>query len=198
MKGRVVSRVEIPAIDEAEIVLYRDFFTPEENAQFHQDLLASTGWQQRRTRFGRAAPRLTSFYGDAGKKYAYSGTIERPQPWTPTLLAIKNRIEAVTNARFNTVLLNLYRNERDSVAWHSDDEAELGHNPVIASVSFGAERLFRLRHKARQHPHVDLLLPPGSLLLMGGETQHHWQHCIPKMKQPHRPRLNLTYRLINV
>ena len=131
-------------------------------------------------------------------KMAVEERISRLEGVNEQILERLNSLEANTNARFNTVLLNLYRHERDSVAWHSDDEAELGHNPVIASVSFGAERLFRLRHKARQQPHVDLLLPPGSLLLMGGETQHHWQHCIPKMKQPHRLRLNLTYRLINV
>lgn len=188
--------VEALQMPEAEIMLYRDFFPAVVHDQFYRDVLAHTAWQQRHTRFGRPVPRLTAFHGDVGKSYAYSGIVETPRPWTPTLLLIKHRIEAIADTPFNTVLLNLYRHQHDSVAWHSDDEEELGIKPVIASVSLGAERLFRLRHKAREQPTAELFLPPGSLLLMRGETQQNWQHCVPKMKQPHRPRLNLTYRLI--
>lgn len=189
--------IKLPMRD-AEVMLFRNVFCAAESDRLYRYLMANVRWGAQRTRFGRPIPRLTAFYGDAGCTYTYSGLVEMPQPWLPALLHIKHRIEAVSKGRFNTVLLNLYRHQRDSVAWHSDDEKELGQNPVIASVSFGAERRFRLRHKRKRQPPVDVVLPHGSLLLMQGATQHTWEHCVPKTRQPHGARVNLTYRLIHV
>lgn len=182
---------------DAAVILYRNFFSAAESDHYYRHFMTTVTWQAQRTRFGRPVPRLTAFYGEADRTYRYSGIVETPLAWTPALLTIKHQIEAVAGVGFNTVLLNLYRDQRDSVSWHSDDEDELGQDPVIASVSFGAERRFRLRHKLRQQPPVDLMLPHGSMLLMQGTTQHAWEHCVPKTKHPHGPRVNLTYRLIN-
>ena len=135
---------------DAEVILYRTFFSEPQSDTFLRELLETTNWRQEKIKFfGKPVdlPRLTAWYGDEGKSYRYSGIQVNPDPWTPTLLAIKQEIEAVSGVVFNSVLLNLYRGERDSVAWHSDDEPELGTNPVIGSVSFGETRTFQLRHK---------------------------------------------------
>lgn len=143
-------------------------------------------------------PRLNAWYGDAGAVYAYSGTRFVPKPWTSTLTEIRARIEDTTGHAFNGVLANLYRDGNDSVGWHSDDEPELDRNPVIASVSLGAERRFAMKHKHRKEVWpVYLQLAHGSLLLMTGATQHHWLHQLPKTKKPVGPRINLTFRLVS-
>jgi alkylated DNA repair dioxygenase AlkB len=121
----------------------------------------------------------------------------QPLPWNAPLLAIKQAVEAEAGAEFNSVLLNYYRNERDSVAWHSDDEPELGNNPIIASVSFGATRRFVLKHKREKHlPKIEMQLSHGSLLLMRGATQHHWVHAVHESGIPAGPRLNLAFWII--
>jgi len=117
-------------------------------------------------------------------------------PFTPTLLQIKNKIEGNITEKFNAVLLNLYRDGNDSMGWHSDDEKELGENPVIASISLGEERMFHLRHKNNKLLKFKFLLQHGSLLLMKGKTQHFWQHQIPKSKKINKSRINLTFRII--
>lgn len=119
-----------------------------------------------------------------------------PEAWTPPHLEIKAAIERETGAVFNSVLLNLYRNGQDGVAWHSDDEPELGPEPVIASVSFGATRRFQLRHKTRKDLKHEFALTHGSLLVMRGPTQQHWDHQVPKTARPVEPRINLTFRAI--
>src|SRR5205085_1550841 len=140
-------------------------------------------------------PRLTAWYGDAGKSYTYSHIAMKSEPWTPILLYIKNRIEEVVEVSFNSVLLNLYRSGKDSVSWHQDNERELGENPVIGSVSFGGIRRFQFRHRLKKDiGKVDLNLTPGSLLIMKGTTQQCWQHQIPKTSKPVLPRINLTFR----
>jgi alkylated DNA repair dioxygenase AlkB len=122
----------------------------------------------------------------------------KPFPWNAPLLTIKHAVDAEAEVKFNSVLLNFYRNEGDSVAWHSDDEPELGKNPIIASVSLGATRRFVLKHKREKRlPKIELELSHGSLFLMRGPTQHHWVHAIPKSKVPVEPRLNLTFRIIH-
>ena len=126
----------------------------------------------------------------------YSGITVEPEPWTPTLLEIKSRIEEVSNVTFNSVLLNYYRNERDSVSWHSDDEPELGKNPIIGSVSFGDVRTFQLKHKTNKSLTISRDLPDGSYIEMAGSTQHHWLHQIPKRTRKIGPRINLTFRII--
>lgn len=120
----------------------------------------------------------------------------QPRPWTPTLLAIKRKVEEPAGTRFNSVLLNLYRDEHDSVSWHSDDEPALGECPIIASVSFGATRTFQFKHKMHKDVRVSLDLTHGSLLVMKGITQHCWLHRIPKASRPCGARVNLTFRLI--
>ena len=186
-------------LPDAEVTFYADFFDPTESEKLCQQLVDTIEWKQEVARFGGKAvplPRLTAWYGDAGKTYRYSGITVQPLAWTPLLLAIKARVEAVAVVTFNSVLLNYYRGERDSVAWHSDDEPELGVNPVIASVSFGATRTFQFKHKTRPDQRHAVDLTPGSLLLMAGAMQHHWKHQIPKTTKPVGARINLTFRVI--
>jgi len=144
-------------------------------------------------------PRLIAWYGDAGKNYTYSGILLEPLPWTPALLDIKSRVEAATRMDFNSVLLNYYRDHRDSMGLHSDDEPELGERPILASLSLGEERIFILKHrKDKTLKPVRLKLASGSLLLMKGETQRYWKHGIDKETHPCGPRVNLTFRRIGV
>ncbi len=142
-------------------------------------------------------PRLVAWYGDRGSDYTYSGITLTPLPWTGLLLDIKRRIETVTEASFNSVLLNYYRDNRDSMGFHSDDEPELGSRPVIASLSLGEERTLVMKHKLNKLAKpVRLKLASGSLLLMKGETQRYWNHGIAKESRPCGPRINLTFRQI--
>ena len=172
---------------------------PEAEALLAQ-LTAEVAWEQRSIRlYGREIPqpRLTAWHGDPAARYTYSGLVWEPRPWLPALQALRQRLEAATQARFNSVLLNLYRDGRDSMGWHADDEPELGSAPAIASLSLGATRRFRLRPRTGlAHPPLSLDLPGGSLLLMRGPTQQHWQHALPKTARQVGPRLNLTFRWV--
>lgn len=184
---------------DAEVLFYRGFFNPTESAVLFQELSDKIAWTQQRINVPGGPvplPRLTAWYGDAGKGYSYSGITSQPERWIPVLLTIKARVEVIAGVQFNSVLLNYYRNEQDSVSWHSDDEPELGTNPVIASVSFGATRTFQFKHKEKAELRQKIELTDGSLLLMRGTTQHFWRHQIPKTKTPCGPRINLTFRII--
>ena len=186
-------------IQDGELSLYPHFFSAEESDAFFTALKESVNWQQENILlYGRTIPlpRLTAWFGDAGKTYKYSGITVEPEPWTPTLSEIKSRVEEVSNVTFNSVLINYYRNERDSVSWHSDDEPELGENPIIGSVSFGDVRTFQLRHKTDKSLKISRELPHGSYLLTAGSTQHHWEHQSPKRTRKIGPRINLTFRVI--
>lgn len=142
-------------------------------------------------------PRLTAWYGDAGTGYTYSGLSLDPLPWTPLLKAIKTVVEEETGCHFNSALLNLYRNNRDSIGFHSDSEPELGKRPTIASVSLGHEREFILKPKwNRPGPTHRIRLASGSLLVMAGETQRNWVHGVEKETAPCGPRVNITFRRI--
>lgn len=142
-------------------------------------------------------PRLAAWFGDADARYTYSGLSLNPLPWTEQLSSVRSRVEALSEAPFNSVLLNYYRDHRDSMGMHSDDEPELGKNPVIASVSLGERRTFVLKHRFKKELRsVQLPLDHGSLLLMKGATQHNWKHGINKLTQPCGPRVNLTFRRI--
>ncbi|MFC5460122.1 alpha-ketoglutarate-dependent dioxygenase AlkB family protein [Massilia niabensis] len=159
-------------------------------------LLAETPWRAETVVvFGKRhpQPRLTAWYGDAS--YTYSGLRLEPLPWTPLLLELRTAVEAASKGRFNSVLLNLYRNERDSMGMHSDDEPELGPGPVIASLSFGATRTLMLRHK-RNKDTLRVPLTDGGLLLMAGATQENWLHGINKSTRPLGTRINLTFRYV--
>lgn len=159
-----------------------------------------TKWQQESVKiYGKEydQPRLVSLYGDGGKRYDYSGISMHPLPWTDLLREIKRRIEDCTDATFNAVFLNLYRDHNDSMGFHSDDEKELGKNPVIASLTFGASRIFRLKHKFNKElPPIKVSLDAGTVLLMKGQTQHFWKHGINKQTEPCGPRINLTFRTL--
>lgn len=191
-------KIKLP-LPEADIVYYPDFFSKTEADGYYQHLLEETPWQQDSiTVYGKTypQPRLTALYGNNGKAYSYSNITMRPHPFSAALISIKNKIETVCEARFTTCLLNLYRNGQDSNGWHADDEKELGQNPVIASISFGGERPFHLKHKNDKTLKYKILLQHGSLLLMQGETQHKWLHQIAKTRQKVNPRINLTFRVI--
>ncbi len=160
-------------------------------------LLVEIDWRQDVARIaGRQVrlPRLTAWYGDAG--YRYSGIDNPPRARTPLLRELQAVAEEIAGATFNSVLLNLYRDGRDGMGWHADDERTLGRDPVIASFSFGAVRRFRLKHKAAPGLGLALELPAGSCLVMAGSLQHHWLHALPKTRRPIGPRINLTFRLI--
>ena len=156
-------------------------------------------WQRHRLKlFGREvdAPRLSCWIGDADASYVYSRVRFDPLPWTPTIAQLRDDLAARVGVRFNSVLANLYRDGRDSVGWHSDDEPELGATPVIASLSFGATRTFRVRSRATREAALSLDLAHGSLLVMAGDTQRLYQHALPKRAGVTLPRINLTFRRI--
>jgi alkylated DNA repair dioxygenase AlkB len=164
------------------------------------ELIASTPWRQESVVVWSKTfpqPRLVAWYGDRGSDYTYSGIRLSPLPWTDLLLGIKSRVETAASASFNSVLLNYYRDNRDSMGFHSDDEPELGERPTIASLSLGEERTMVLKHNTNKllRP-VRLKLESGSLLLMKGETQHYWKHGIGKESRHCGPRVNLTFRSI--
>jgi alkylated DNA repair dioxygenase AlkB len=186
-------------LPDAEIIYYPDFFGKEKADTFFEKLKAEIPWQQDDiTVFGKTypQPRLTALFGNEGKPYSYSNIVMQPHTWNSLLLFIKNEIEEVCNENFTTVLLNYYRDGKDSNGWHADDEKELGRNPVIASVSFGVERSFHLQHNSIKEQKLKINLEHGSLLIMKGPTQHFWKHQIPKTAKPIGSRINLTFRII--
>ncbi|MBD8531404.1 MULTISPECIES: alpha-ketoglutarate-dependent dioxygenase AlkB [unclassified Massilia] len=187
--------VPIPIMD-GELALLPQLALPLSNAAILARLLAETPWRAESVVvYGKRhlQPRLTAWYGDAS--YTYSGLRLEPLPWTALLLELRAAVEAACGHRFNSVLLNRYRNERDSMGMHSDDEAELGDDPVIASLSYGTARTFVLRHKNNKQT-VRLPLEDGSLLLMSGQLQKHWLHGINKSTRSLGERVNCTFRYI--
>ena len=190
--------IELP---DAELSYYPRLFETKQADGLLAKLKDGIEWTQNTIRFyGKESlvPRMEAWYGDEGKSYAYSGIHMDPKPWTEELIIIKHKIEPLAGVAFNSVLINYYRDGKDRVAWHSDDARELGKNPVIGSVSLGAERKFKLRHKRYKTNGLkhEILLRHGSFLLMKGSTQHHWMHEIPRTAKPIGPRINLTFRII--
>lgn len=185
----------------AELMDYQPgFFSKAECDAFIATLKTTVRWNQETIlMYGKllSTPRLTAWYGDNSKSYAFSGKKHEPHPWTDDLLFIKHRVDTAAGITFNSVLLNLYRNGNDSVAWHADDEPELGINPVIASVSFGQMRRFDVRHKINKKQKYSVDLENGSLLIMKGELQHAWEHQVPKSNKALKERINLTFRVIS-
>lgn len=162
-------------------------------------LLDTVPWETHRIRiFGREvdSPRRSCWIGDAAAVYTYSRTLFVPKPWTSALSALRVRLEDACGVRFDSVLANLYRDGRDSMGWHSDDEPELGPAPVIASVSLGATRRFVLKHRREAGPTTALELPHGSLLVMAGATQRNYRHALPRSTRISQPRINLTFRRV--
>lgn len=195
------------SINNAEVYYYKDFLSQSMSDKFLSAFINEIKWQQKKIKiFNREIdqPRLTAWYGDHGTNYSYSGIDLIPETWIPALLELKMMIEKfidqhntdIAHTIFNSVLLNFYRNERDSMSWHADDEPELLNTPVIASISLGAVRRFQFRNKYDHKIKYSLELEHGSLLLMKGETQLNWQHQLPKYSRPISPRINLTYRVV--
>jgi alkylated DNA repair dioxygenase AlkB len=186
-------------LPDAVFEYYPNFFTNDEAEALFKKIHDETKWQHDEiTIFGKkiAQPRLTCLFGNEGKPYSYSGITMHPNPWNPTLVYIKEKIEAISQQHFTTVLANLYRNEKDSNGWHADNEKELGRNPTIASVSFGEVRKFQLKHNNNPDAKLTLNLSHGSLLLMKEGSQIHYKHQIPKATQSKKDRINLTFRTI--
>jgi len=200
----VVDSLAAPSPQRLELVdadvVYVPGFIPSPD-RLLAELIATTAWKEDTFKiYGKEVPvpRLIAWYGEPGRDYRYSRIVMEPQPWTPPLLEIKALVESPPGAgsRFNSVLLNYYRDGRDSVSWHSDDEPELGPAPVIASVSLGATRKFQLRHRSQGGLRHSLELVHGSLLIMRGPTQRCWQHQVPKTARDVGPRINLTFRTV--
>ncbi|GAA0701518.1 alpha-ketoglutarate-dependent dioxygenase AlkB [Dyella marensis] len=187
----------------AELRLLPHWLAQDEADSLLEELRGSIAWEVHRIRmFGREvdSPRLSCWVGDPDATYVYSRTRFEPHPWTEALASLRWRVQQACGARFNSVLANLYRDGRDAMGWHSDDEPELGPRPVIASVSLGAERRFCLRPRAKDASPRDvrgLELPHGSLLCMSGETQRNYQHSLPRTSAAVGPRINLTFRWID-
>jgi len=181
------------------IVNYYGKIFSEKEADFYLEKLLSTiEWKNDEAIiYGKhiITKRKAAWYGDSNYSYTYSNTTKHALPWTAELMLLKERVEELTKAKFNSCLLNLYHDGNEGMAWHSDDEKSLGKNTTIASLSFGAERKFSLKHKITKET-VSVLLESGSLLVMKGSTQTHWQHSLPKTTKVKTPRVNLTFRTI--
>lgn len=185
--------------DGGQLLFFEQWLGAAEQQGLFEVLSAGVRWRQEKIRmFGKELlqPRLTAAFADPGVRYRYSGLVVEPTPWPPELLDLKHRAERDADHVFNYALGNLYRQGGDSMGFHADDEAELGKNPVIASISLGAPRRFVLKHRRLSLPRVELELTGGSLLIMAGTTQHHWHHGVPRSKRPVGPRLNLTLRRV--
>ena len=184
---------------DGEVLFYPNFFSNEESNYFFESLLNKVSWRQEAIfLFGKEImqPRLTAWYGDYGKSYSYSGITMQPDIWIHPLIIIKERIEKIAGIQFTSALLNQYRDQNDSVGWHRDNETELGKNPVIGSVSFGATRKFVFQHCLEKDLKASVELCNGSFLLMRGQTQHFWRHSIPKLRAQVEARINITFRVI--
>ena len=187
-------------IEDGNIIYYPYFFDKEVSDRYFQRLVNEIKWgQEYINMFGNRIPipRETAWYGDSEKTYVYSGISNNPLEWTDMLLEIKEEVEKYSPSTFNSLLLNKYRNGQDKVSWHADDEQELDSNCSIASVSFGVERPFQLKHKEKGFKE-QIVLNHGSLLIMNPPTQEFWLHQIPPRKNINKERINLTFRFINV
>ncbi len=194
--GHSDRQVQVRRVADGGVLTYLPEFSPPREADaLFETLLRETDWRQEYGRFGQPFPRLTALYGDEGLTYKYSGVTYHHIPWTDTFAALRRRIEDAAGAPMNSVLLNRYRDGHDSMGYHSDDEPELGRNPVVPSVSLGAERRFVLRHKKTKE-RIEYRLQHGSLLVMGGTLQHFWEHALPKSREAVGQRINLTFRNI--
>lgn len=194
------AQLERLQIEDADIHFARRLTLSESDECLLRTLIEETPWRSETIKvWGKTyqQPRLIAWYGDKGQRYSYSGISLEPLPWSSTLLAIRDAVQAFSNECFNSVLLNCYRDHRDSMGLHSDDERELGPTPTIASFSLGSTRTLVLKHKHRNDiKRVRIELPAGSLLIMKGQTQRYWKHGIDKQTKTCGPRVNLTFRRI--
>ena len=186
-------------LEGAELGFDPEWLPAGEAAALFAELRAAIPWEVHRIRlFGREvdSPRLSCWIGDPDATYRYSGVRFEPRPWSAGLAGLRDRLERELGTGFNSVLANLYRDGRDAMGWHSDDEPELGPAPVIASVSLGATRRFVLKHRCEPDRKLALELPAGSLLVMAGATQRNYRHALPRTARPVGERINLTFRSI--
>ena len=185
-------------LDDAAIREYPHVFSFKESDRIMLSLVTNIPWRQDMLMIAGKeipVPRLQCWMGNPRARYGYSGLQLTPIGWSDNVLSIRRSVQSLTGIKFNSVLLNYYRDGKDSVSWHSDDEPELGLKPIIASVSFGAERIFQLRHKIRKDlPKYRIVLRNGSVLLMGDTLQSNWIHQLPKVRGLSQPRINLTFR----
>ena len=188
------------AIQDGELLISSQFIFPEKAQEYFQLLLHDIHWKQEEiVVYGRKylEPRLTAWYADEGTQYAYSSKVLQAEKWTSELLELKNKIEEILPGNtFNSVLLNLYRDGNDKMGWHSDNEKELGTNPCIASLSFGATRYFDLKHKKDKTKRYRIELNSGMLIVMSGSIQEYWLHQVPQQKTIKEQRINLTFRRV--
>jgi alkylated DNA repair dioxygenase AlkB len=186
-------------LEDAELAFDPCWLDAGSSARLLEALRDTIWWEVHRIRlFGREhdSPRLSCWIGDPGASYRYSGTLFEPNPWPPVLLPIRERLKQELGVDFNSVLANRYRDGRDAMGWHADDERELGPAPVIASLSLGATRRFVLRHRRFPARKLVIELPSGSLLVMAGPTQQHYRHAVPRTAKPVGERINLTFRRV--
>jgi len=185
-------------IEDGVFELWPGFLENSEASSCFAELRNKIDWHTPRVFvYGRwiDSPRQSAWYGDSGAVYRYSGTVNPPSPWLPELDNLRERLNQFCASGFNSVLANHYRSGKDSMGWHSDDEKELGADPVIASVSLGGARRFLLQHRRRKDlPIHEISLENGSLLVMRAGTQRAWRHSVPKTRRAVAPRINLTYR----
>jgi alkylated DNA repair dioxygenase AlkB len=190
-------RIDLPG---ADVQWFPGWLAAPEAEALRLDLLEQVAWEVHRIKlFGREvdSPRLSSWIGDPQARYRYSGTEFVPHDWPPTLAPLRTRLAADSGGRFNSVLLNRYRDGRDAMGWHSDDEPELGPRPLIASLSLGAPRRFAFRHRQDKALKRELVLGHGDLLLMAGDTQRLYHHALPRTTKAMGERINLTFRWIS-
>ncbi len=189
-------RLDLP---DSEIIYFRHFLGKDSADFYFNALMQNLDWQQHNIKiFGKTLPqpRLTALYAESEVPYTYSGLTLFPKKFTFDLLELKKEFQKYSPIHFTHCLANLYRDGSDSMGLHSDDEKELGKNPVIASLSLGATRKFKLKHRFKKDQKLEIDLEPGSLLLLKGTTQHFWKHELPKTKKEPGPRINLTFRKI--
>ena len=186
--------------DNLSVEYIENFFDFDQSQLYMKHLTNDIKWKREKIRmWGReiVTKKRIAWYADEGKSYTYSGSTFHPDQWNELLLEIKKYVEQYIKFQFNSVLLNEYPNGKVGMGWHSDDERELGIDPIIASLSFGANRDFIFKHKTdKSFENIKIHLKSGSLLLMLGSTQHHWKHSLPKRLKVREPRINLTFRKI--
>ncbi len=186
--------------DNLSVEYIENFFDFDQSQLYMKHLTNDIKWKREKIRmWGREiiTKKRIAWYADEGKSYTYSGSTFHPEQWNELLLEIKKYVEHYIKFQFNSVLLNEYPNGKVGMGWHSDDERELGIDPIIASLSFGANRDFIFKHKTdKSFENIKIHLKSGSLLLMLGSTQHHWKHSLPKRLKVREPRINLTFRKI--
>ncbi len=186
-------------LKDADVWMHPSFIPDKAASGIQQFLIAQCPWQQPVIKMGKReihSPRLACWHGDPEAKYTYSGLTNMPHQWNDALNEVRDKIKDELGLRFNSVLANYYRNGNDSMGWHRDNEPELGPNPVIVSVSLGGPRKFRMQHIKDKSSRWDTMLAHGSVLVMSGETQNKWRHCLPKSVVHNNTRVNLTFRQI--